>query len=85
MPDTFFIVEIEINKETIVFGPYADMSAAAKILVDFAPMYAERLVRINKYKYSATLSECYLDEENKWKKIFTHVKENECYKRKLIS
>lgn len=84
MLDTFFMVTININKSLIVnFGPYITIEEATKILVDLAPIYAEREVNDGKYRYSAAINECILNENNKWENIYTPIKENECYKRKL--
>lgn len=72
-------------KSNIRFGPYTDISEATKILVDFAPLYAERIVKNGKYKYFASINECALNEQNQWETIYSPIKENECYKRKLTN
>lgn len=89
MLDTYFMVKIYVNQISpklsfdISFGPYMNIKEATNILVDFAPMYAEKLVVNGKYKYFASINECVLNERNEWETIYTPIKENECYKRKL--
>lgn len=90
MLDTYFMVRINISQRnprsnlSIDLGPYMNIEEATTILVDFAPMYAEKLVSNGKYKYFASINECVLNEENEWETIYTPIKENECYKRKLL-
>lgn len=92
MLDTYFMVKINIKQKTlnkpafnISFGPYTHISEATRILVDFAPMYAEKIVNTGNYRYSAVISECILNDKNEWEDIYIPIKENECYKKKLLT
>ena len=82
MPDTFFLVELQVDGELSTLGPYLELEYATVILVDYAPTFARCKANRKKYTYSAKIKECILTERNIWETISIPIKETECIKRK---
>ena len=84
MLDTYFLIEIEVDDNKSVLGPYLGLDYATVILVDHAPIIAKKLATKNKYTYRAKIKECILMKTGIWETISTPIKETNCIKRKRI-
>jgi hypothetical protein len=80
IPDTFFFVKVEINKQEHVFGPYLDLQHATIILVDVLPQILTLYTKNNRYSYQAKITENIMDPKDTWKEISTPIVENYCYR-----
>lgn len=84
MPNTYFFLNVWINKKLNVLGPYLSMKDAVDILVDhmqgFIPLMADK----KNWTYKAEVHEAVMSESG-WQTINIPITENECYmKRKAL-
>jgi hypothetical protein len=81
-PDTFFFVELTVDNEAYVYGPYLDLESATLILVDLMPSIANIKAKNKSYSYECKISEKVMDSKDEWKDISTHIVQNRCFRKK---
>ena len=84
VPDTFFLVELIINKKSYEYGPYLDLESATVVLMDLMPALANIKASGGRYSYECKVHEVALHEKKEWERLNTHLIQNKCFRRKRI-
>ncbi len=80
-PDTYFFVELIVDKKHQNYGPYLDLESATVVMIDLMPALARIKAKKEWYSYESRLHEKIMDRETEWITLHTHIIENKCYKK----